>query len=295
MDQKTTFIATLGGQPQKVTFLLDLLLEHGEKIDQVILVYISSYGRTQNAIQRLKSEFDGDLYAGHACRLISYPLQSGRTDLIDIRTPDEVENTRQSIHNLLSRLKNEQQRLHIGLSGGRRIMSMITLAAAMQYLTPVDHLWHIHVPAEILESSRDGRIMHAPKGSEIHLLPVPFVPWVAYFPGLSNLLNLSPQQVGESEYVWLDAAERMKCDQVWQALTRRQQEVLAGFSGGLSRKEIALQLHISVATVDSHRDNIVEQCRIAWEDDSNSAFNAKFLERKFGAYLMGRNVHNPTD
>ena len=295
MDQKTTFIATLGGQPQKVTFLLDLLLEHGEKIDQVILVNISSYGRTQNAIHRLEEEFNEDRYAGHTCRLISYPLRSGKTELFDIRTPVDVENTRQSIHQLLSGLKNERHRVHVGLSGGRRIMSMITLAAAMQYLTPVDHLWHIHVPAEILESSRDGKIMHAPKGSEIHLLPVPFVPWVAYFPGLSNLLNLSPREVGESEYIWLDAAERMKCDQVWQALTRRQQEVLTGFAGGLSRKEIALQLHISVATVDSHRDNIIEQCRVTWEDENGASFSAKFLERKFGSYLMGRNLNGPAD
>lgn len=295
MDQKTIFIASLGGQPQKVTFLLDLLLEHGETIDQVILVYISSYGRTQKAINLLKSEFSGDRYGGQVCRLSFYPLQSNRTDLVDIRTPEDVENTRQCIHQLLSGLKNEQHRVHIGLSGGRRIMSMITLAAAMQYLTPVDHLWHIHVPAAILEDSRDGKFMHAQKGSEIHLLPVPFVPWVAYFPGLSNLLNLSPREVGESEYVWLDAAERMRCDQVWQSLTRRQQEVLTGFAGGLSRKEIALQLHISVATVDSHRDNIIEQCRITWDDENGASFSAKFLERKFGSYLMGRNIHNQTD
>ena len=34
MEPKTTLIATLGGQPQKVTFLLDLLLARGEEIDQ---------------------------------------------------------------------------------------------------------------------------------------------------------------------------------------------------------------------------------------------------------------------
>jgi hypothetical protein len=35
MDSKTTLTATLGGQPQKVTFLFDLLLSRGEEIDAV--------------------------------------------------------------------------------------------------------------------------------------------------------------------------------------------------------------------------------------------------------------------
>ena len=57
MDPKATLITTLGGQPQKVTFLLDLLLARGEEIDQVAVVYISSYQRTQNAIQLLRQNF----------------------------------------------------------------------------------------------------------------------------------------------------------------------------------------------------------------------------------------------
>ncbi len=35
----TTLIATLGGQPQVVTFALDLLLAQGEQIEQVYALY----------------------------------------------------------------------------------------------------------------------------------------------------------------------------------------------------------------------------------------------------------------
>ena len=69
MDPKTTLIATLGGQPEKVTFLLDLLLARGEEIDQVAVVYISSYQRTQNAIKVLEAEFSEGRYGEHACQL----------------------------------------------------------------------------------------------------------------------------------------------------------------------------------------------------------------------------------
>jgi CRISPR-associated protein Csx14 len=287
MDSTTTLIATLGGQPQKITFLLDLLLARGEEIDQVAVVYISSYERTQNAIKLLEAEFLAGKYCGHPCQLKRDPLRSGRSDLLDIRTPEDVEAARQSIHQLLSELKAENQRIHMGLSGGRRLMSMVALAAAMQYLTPVDHLWHINASADILEKSRDGKLMHLPPESEIYLLPVPFVPWVSYFPGLADLLNRSPQEIGETTRGWLDVKERDNCIRVWKALTHRQQEVLQAFASGLSRQGIARQLHISVATVDSHRDKIVEQCKLVWDDRSGEEFNSKFLERRFGSFLAG--------
>ena len=287
MDPKTTLIATLGGQPQKVTFLLDLLLARGEEIDQVAVVYISSYQRTQNAIQLLETEFSEGKYVAHPCQLKRIPLRSGHSDLFDILTPEDVEAARQNIHQLLSKLKEENQRIHIGLSSGRRLISMIALAAAMQYLTPVDHLWHINVSADILEKSRDGKIMHLPPEWEVHLLPVPFVPWVSYFPGLAELMNRSPQEINETTRGWLDVKERDNCIRVWKALTHRQQEVLQAFASGLSRQGVAGQLHISVATVDSHRDKIVEQCKLVWEDQAGEQFSAKFLERRFGPFLAG--------
>ena len=286
-NPKTTLIATLGGQPQKVTFLLDLLLARGEKIDQVAVVYISSYQRTQNTIKLLEAEFSEGRYGEHACQLKRIPLRSGHSDLFDILTAEDVEAARQNIYQLLSKLKEENRRIHIGLSGGRRLISMIALAAAMQYLTPVDHLWHINVSAEILEKSRDGKIMHLASESEVHLLPVPFVPWVSYFPGLADLMNRSPQEINETTRGWLDVKERDNCIRVWKALTHRQQEVLQAFASGLERKGVARQLNISVATVDSHRDKIVEQCRLVWEDEANEHFNAKILERRFGPLLAG--------
>jgi len=287
MDPKTTLIATLGGQPQKVTFLLDLLLASGEKIDQVAVVYISSYQRTQNTIKLLEAEFSEGRYGEHACQLKRIPLRSGHSDLFDILTAEDVEAARQNIHQLLSRLKAENQCIHIGLSGGRRLISMIALAAAMQYLTPVDHLWHINVPADILEKSRDGKIMHLASESEVHLLPVPFVPWVSYFPGLADLMNRSPQEINETTRGWLDVKERDNCIRVWKALTHRQQEVLQAFASGLSRQEVAEKLGVAVTTVDSHRKSILSRCEVMWEAQSGGDFDTQFLQRYFGPFLVG--------
>ena len=74
MDPKTTLIATLGGQPEKVTFLLDLLLARGEEIDQVAVVYISSYQRTRMRSKFWRAEFSKGRYGEHACQLKQIPL-----------------------------------------------------------------------------------------------------------------------------------------------------------------------------------------------------------------------------
>lgn len=166
-------------------------------------------------------------------------------------------------------------------------MSLVALAAAMQYLTPADKLWHIYIPPEFDEQSRDGIIMHAPRQTGIQLIAVPFVPWVSYFPGLANLLKRSPQEIGEASFGWLNEAERTRCRRVWDILTPRQREVLQAFAAGLSRQEAAGRLNISVTTIDSHRESILTQCRLVWETQAGEEFNVKFLQQYFGPFLSG--------
>ena len=55
-----TLLATLGGQPQVVTFTLDLLLQRGFPISEVILVHPeASHPRLQHSLDCLNAEFVG--------------------------------------------------------------------------------------------------------------------------------------------------------------------------------------------------------------------------------------------
>jgi CRISPR-associated protein Csx14 len=287
MEQPTTLVATLGGQPQAVTFLLDLLLARGEPIDEVRVVYIAPYSRSQTAFERLSTEFAGGRYAGRDCAFHGHPIQTGGADLPDIRTPEEVEAVRQSVTALLKKLKEGRHTVHLGLSGGRRLISLTALAAAMQYLTPADRLWHIHIPPEFEEQARDGAILHAPADAGVRLIAVPFVPWVAYIPGLAILLKRSPQEMGESAYGWLDEETRARCARVWEALTPRQKDVLRAFASGLSRKQAAKKLGVAVTTVDSHSETIRDQCRAVWETETDEAFSENLFQQVFGPFLSG--------
>ena len=111
---QTTLLATLGGKPQLITFLLDLLLARGETIDQVKVIYSAPYPRSQAAFQRLVGEFKGDCYAGRSCHFSGLRLKKDGADLFDVRTPKDVEVVRKGIHSLLSELKGEGQRAHLG-------------------------------------------------------------------------------------------------------------------------------------------------------------------------------------
>lgn len=288
----STLVALMGGQPQVVTFLLDLLLDRGEKIDQVRVVYLAANPRYQAAFRKLAGEFVADRYRGQECHLRGAPIHSsiqmaGRARgeaLDDIRNNGEAEIARQETQHLLSELKAQGHQLHIGLSGGRRVLGFVMLSAAMQYLTPFDSIWHIYTPPELAKQADEGALMH---GSGVALIKVPFVPWVSYLPGLDGLLRQSSQQVGESRRYWLDHTERARCAQVWDALSRRQRETLAAFAAGKTRQDVAATLSIEPSTVDDHRKAIVRECVKAWDVEQETRFDAAFLREHFGPFLDG--------
>ncbi len=286
MSYHGTLVATLGGQPQVVTFVLDLLLARGEKIDQVIVIFPAANIRFQEAYKRLAAEFVGDFYANCACHLRGIPLQMGDTKLEDVRKRNEVEIARKIFHELLADLKDQGHTIHLGLSGGRRIMALIALTAAMQYLTPADRIWHIYTPDELAEEARGGALMHAPASAGLQLIEVPFVPWVAYFPGLAPLLKSSHKQIREADLGWLSEAERERCRQVWDHLTARRREVLHAFAMGLTRQQAAARLTIEPSTIDTHRDAILDLCRQVWISHEGK-FDIYFLRERFGPYLRG--------
>ncbi len=286
-ENRSTLVTLLGGQPQVVTFLLDLLLARGEAIHQVVVVYLASNPRYQRAFRRLSGEFEAGHYSGRACQLRAVPIQSGAGQLDDIRDNHEVELARREIQRLLADLKAAGEHLHVGLSGGRRMMGFLMLSAAMQYLTPFDFVWHIYTPPGLAERARDGAVLHASSPGEVKLIQVPFVPWVSYFPGLSGLLGQSSQELGEARHYWLDHTERASCAQVWNALSRRQREVLAAFAAGHARQAVASRLSIEPGTVDDHREAIARECSKVWGFQENVRFDAHFLRERFGPFLEG--------
>jgi CRISPR-associated protein Csx14 len=284
----STVIATLGGQPQVVTFALDGLLEKGAIIKEVIVIHLTPQDseRTERALARLAAEFAKDTYAGRPCRLRLFPVRHASGRLEDVRNEAEANAAWLMIYELIAGLKASGRHLHICISGGRRILALLAISTALLHFDHNDHLWHIYTDPDFLPLARDGAIMHASQEGQVRLIEVPLAPWGAYFPPLRALAQASPQQVVAAQTHWLDETERRRCRQVAGQLTPRELETLRAFAAGQNPQEVAEALCVTVRTVHAHKSKVLDHCRNAWELPPEARLAYYFLREKFGRYFQ---------
>jgi CRISPR-associated protein Csx14 len=282
-----TLVATMAGGPQIVTFALDELLERGEVIQEVIVIHLSPRDDplVGQALVKLAAEFVDDCYGGQICRLRFFPVRRGAERLEDITDEGAAEAVWSTVHELIAGLKAQGERLHVCIAGGRRLLALLTMSAAMLHFDHHDRLWHMYTPAAFLERARNGAIMHARPEDGVRLIQVPIVPWGAYFPALRVLAQATPAQVISVQTRWLDQAERARCRAVVEQLTPRQREVLQALAAGCTLQEVAEQLCVTVKTVHAHKTVILDVCRNVWELPDDQRLSYYFLREKFGHYF----------
>ncbi|MGC8879396.1 MAG: CRISPR-associated ring nuclease [Anaerolineae bacterium] len=299
MTTESTLLVTMGGQPQVVTFALDWLLTRGEIIREVVVLHLSptpdlptEYQRTQHALEHLHREFSGDRYQGRPCRLRLVPIRYGNTRLADIRDEADADVVWCAIYQLLTTLKAQGRPLHLCIAGGRRIMGLLTLSAAMLLCGHQDHVWHMYTPIGFLERARDGAIMHAQPSDGVRLIEVPFVPWGTYFPALRELAPSSAEIIA-TQTAQLEAAEYARCRSVFEQLTPRQRDVLRLLATGCTPQEVAERLHITLATVNTHKSVILDQSRIAWNLPEDAYLSYHFLRDHFARFFERERRNSP--
>jgi len=265
------------------TFALDWLLARGEIIREVVALHLSptpdlpdEYRRTQCALEQLHREFSGDHYQGRPCRLRLVPVRYGDVRLADIRSEADADVVWCAVYQLLTDLKAQGRPLHLCIAGGRHIMGLLTLSAAMLLCGHQDRVWHMYTPTHFLERARDGAVMHAQAGDGVRLIQVPFVPWGSYFPVLHALMR-SPAEVIAAQTAQLEASEHARCRSVFERLTERQREVLRLLATGCTPQDVAERLHIIMATVNTHKTVILDHCHIAWSPPEDAYLSYHFI------------------
>ena len=288
MQTDSTMVATMAGGPQIVTFALDDLLRRGEVICEVIVVHLAPQADplTGQALVKLAAEFSGDSYADRPCRLLFFPLRHGGKKLGDICDEAAASAAWGATYKLIAALKAQGRRLHVCIAGGRRILALVAMSAAMLHFDHDDRLWHMYTPADFIEQARDGAIMHARPEDGVRLIRVPLAPWGAYFPALRALTQASPMEVMATQTRWLDATERARCRAVVERLTPRQSDVLRAFAAGRRPQEVAETLCVTVKTVHAHKTIILSECRNAWELPEGTRLDYYFLREKFRRYFQ---------
>jgi CRISPR-associated protein Csx14 len=280
-------IATLGGQPQVVTFALDALLAGGLTISDVYVLYLSDENeRLARARSRLAAEFARGANGRSDYRSIAFhakPIQTKGYAPLDIYDEADADTVWRVVHDFIAQLKEAGRTLHICISGGRRILGLLTMSAAMLHFGHQDALWHMYTPAEVLAEARDGALMHLPPDSGFRLIRVPMMPWGSYFPALQELARpASGEEVLAGARRALDSVERARVEAVWARLTRRQGDVLRRLADGATPQQAAERLGIKLSTIDSHKTAILAECRNAWGLPPDVRLDYRFLWEKFG-------------
>src|SRR5947209_2537650 len=293
-----TLLATLGGQPQVVTFTLDLLLRRDDPISEVIVIHPNAaQQRLQRSLERLNAEFISDCYQfeahAHNCHFRPKVLELDNTPLDDISDSTSAKGTRETSYRCIQELKQQPRHIHLSVTGGRRLMSLLAISAAQLKFDPFDHIWHIFTPEAVKEQVKEGRQMHVPPDAGVKLIEVPFIPLGAYFAGIEHIAD-STQAVQRH----MDLQERRRCQQVEQALAhKRPLDILHAFAKGMNPQEVADTLCISMSTVSTHTSKIFVECRTAWDLPVNHGLTYHFLRVHFGKYfgydeysILGRSI-----
>ena len=282
--QPSVLVATLGGQAQVVTFGLDCLLNAGYPVDEVAVVHLGG-GRYDRAFQQLAAAFPGDRYAGRPCHFRGVAVRRQGRILSDITDTADGDAAWRILHELVAGLKQEGRRLHLLLAGGRRLMALMAVSAAMLHLEHGDKVWHLYTPDALREQARDGALLHVDPAAGVRLIEVPLPPLGTYFPGLRPLLHAGPAEVIAERTRQLDQIEAARCRAVLARLTAREQEVLHELAAGATPQEAAERLSITLRTVNAHKTVILGECRAEWELASGHYLSYHFLRERFGPYF----------
>lgn len=274
----------MGGQAQVVTFALDALLAKDEAVDVVLVLHFStSSPRVKRALTQLSHEFAGDRYADQPMQYRHLPVSDRGTALDYVRTESDAEIVWQLARDLLAELKQKGHRLHICIAGGPRMLALTLTSAALLQCDHSDRLWHLYTPRDYIEQARDGRILHATPEVGIQLIRVPMAPLGSYFPVLRQLARSVPA-LG----VGLDHVDAARCFEVWRRLTQRQRDVLEALADGQLPQEAADALCISLKTLDTHKTQILAECRVAWGLSEDEHLTYHFVRKTFGPWFALR-------
>jgi len=282
-----TLLATLGGQPQVVTFTLDLLLKRGFPIVEVIVIHPhAAQEPLQHSLACLNAEFVGDYYrfASRTIHLRSHALQLDDALLDDITDDISANGALDTIHRLIRDLKRQPRCIHLSVTGGRRLMALTAISAAqLNFKHNIDHIWHIYTPEEVQQRAIDGNVMHSSPQDHVNLIELPFVPWKTYFSSPAEFDDASAKATLSAQVA--HAEEYKRCKQVVQAITKSQLKVLQVFVEGKTPNEVADSLIISPSTISSHLSKIFDECRTAWDLPSKQRLDYHFLREHFASFF----------
>jgi CRISPR-associated protein Csx14 len=278
-------LATMGGQPQIVTFTLDLLLQRNIPISEVHIVHPST-PRINRAVQILNDEFRGDRYRskGQVIHFHSHVLRHDGQPLEDLNDETRADDVLNTMHGLIRSFKERHCIVNFSITGGRRLMSILSMSAAILSMDLDDHMWHIYTPDTLRERARDGTILHVAPDEGVRLIEVPLTR-LSEDVRATLSFDASAREIIRAQEEQVEAEERVRCERIVSQLTPRRLEVLMAFAEGLHPAQVAEKLSISMPTVSTHTTVLLSLCRDIWPMRERERLDYRFLQLKFARYF----------
>jgi CRISPR-associated protein Csx14 len=286
-EHRHTLVATLDGQPQIVTFTLDLLLRQGIPISEVIVVYPASSPYLQRSLEQLNAEFVGDCYTFEGRSMTIHFRQQVLSyhdtiidDIVDEMTASGALDT---ISELICNLNHQGRIIHFSISGGQHPISFLSFSAALLYFKAHDEFVHLYIPEHVKERVHGSSVMHLPPENGQRLIKMPFAH--ATQPLLALMFNRTPSATIQTQHEQRKEEERQRCQQVIDALTSRVREVLSALAQGLHPREVADTLYLDPSTISTHSARIYRECRNVWNVPEDIRLDYHFIQAKFAGYF----------
>lgn len=258
MSAAAVLVAPLGSKPQLVTIALDLLLEQGEDVGEVVVLHTSlERPATRSAVACLGEEFPR-AYPRIRLRPICLCDEGGRP-LEDLDSEPGAREAFRVLYREVKAAKQARRRVHLSIAGGRKIIAVYAMAVAQLLFDPEDRVWHIFSVPALIES----RALH-PRPGEAALIRVPVLRWSEISPALTDLiLSDDPfEALRRQEELRRADALRLARNFVERELTPAEREVVRlVVCEGLSDAEIAARTNRSVKTVGHHLSSAYDKAR----------------------------------
>lgn len=275
MPQHAILIATLASKAQLITLALDCLYRRREPPQRLVIVHACANRlETRQALERLGADlpihFPELQFESRELTAAGLPLQ-------DVTSPAEVDAAFRALYAEARAAKLRGERIHLLISGGRRVLTVFGMAVAQMLFDDEDRLWHLDShPA--LEASGN---LHAEGEEWARLIPIPVITWGRLSPVFDSLRDVTDP---------LEAArrlERLRLREQWDAarifllakVTPAERETLDLLGRhGLTQAEIAEKLCLSPRTVEQHLRAAYRKAADHWQvEDVNQMQLARLL------------------
>jgi len=279
-QRPAALVATLGTRPQVVTIALDLLLQAGECIDEVVVIHTSSPRPTKGIPDRpaqdlmvaclhaLEQEFPRRSAYTHAERPCTYrPLRLAvhGQPIDDVHSAEDARAVMAVIFHEVQALKKRGMVVHLSIAGGRKSMSVYGMATAQLLFDSADRLWHLLSDPRFEASGA----MHPGKIDDAHLVRIPVLPISTVFPGMVSLLTSpDPLTILDNKLSLMDLEARRQREAFLHGLTVSERRLVDALMAPLAQhgrppddRQLARRLVIAPHTVTKRFSDIYAKLR----------------------------------